>query len=45
VAPPYEQEIRVYPGVDINGYLKNGAVRIDDRTVVIRSDNICDLRV
>ncbi|MCD6508177.1 M55 family metallopeptidase [Candidatus Poribacteria bacterium] len=43
VDPPYEQEIRVYEGVSIEGYLKRGAEKIDDRTVVIRSDNICDL--
>lgn len=43
--PPYEQEIRVLEGISINGYLKSGAEKIDDRTVVFRSDNICDLRI
>lgn len=43
--PPYEQEIRVLEGVSIEGYLKSGAEKIDDRTVVFRSDNICDLRI
>ncbi len=43
--PPYTQEIRVQEGVDIEGYLKSGAERIDDRTVLVRSDNICDLRI
>ena len=44
--PPYEQEIRVLEGVSIEGYLKHpGAEKVDDRTVVIRSDNICDLRI
>jgi D-amino peptidase len=44
--PPYEQEIRVLEGVSIDGYLKRpGAEKIDDRTVVLRSENICDLRI
>jgi len=44
--PPYEQEIRVLEGVSIDGYLKHpGAEKIDDRTVILRSDNICDLRI
>jgi len=41
--PPYEQEIRVLEGVSVSGYIKRGAERIDERTVVKRSDNICDL--
>jgi D-amino peptidase len=46
VNPPYEQEIRVYEGQSIEGYLKKkGAAKVDDRTVVIRSDNVCDLHV
>jgi D-amino peptidase len=46
VDPPYEQEIRVLEGVSIEGYLKRpNAEKIDDRTVILRSDNICDLRV
>ena len=43
--PPYEQEIRVYEGISIGPYLEAGAERIDDRTVVFRSDDICDLRL
>ena len=44
--PPYEQEIRVLEGVSIDGYLKRpNTEKVDDRTVVIRSSNICDLRV
>ncbi len=44
--PPYEQEIRVFEGVSIDRYLKRpGAEKIDDRTVILRSDNICDLRL
>lgn len=45
VDPPYEQEIRTYKPADIQGYLKKGAKKIDSRTVVLRSDNICDLHV
>jgi D-amino peptidase len=44
--PPYEQEIRVLEGVSIEGYLKHpNAEKVDDRTVILRSDNICDLRI
>lgn len=46
IDPPYEQEIRVLEGVSIEGYLKRpNTEKVDDRTVIIRSDNICDLRV
>lgn len=45
VDPPYEQEIRVKEGVRIGGYLEDGAERLDDRTVVLRSNDICELRV
>ncbi len=44
--PPYEFEIKVLEGISIEGYLKRPNVqKIDDRTVVIRSDNICDLPI
>jgi D-amino peptidase len=44
--PPYEQETRVKEGVSLGGFLDQpGAQRIDDRTVLIRSDNMCDLRI
>ncbi|MGD8238332.1 MAG: M55 family metallopeptidase [Armatimonadota bacterium] len=43
--PPYEQEIRVLEGASTSGYIKRGAEEIDERTVVKRSDNICDLFV
>ncbi|MBD3183349.1 peptidase M55 [Candidatus Poribacteria bacterium] len=44
--PPYGQEIRVLEGISIEGYLKDPrAEKIDERTVIIRSDNICDLRI
>jgi D-amino peptidase len=45
IEPPFEQEIRVYEGVSIGPYLEAGAECIDDRTVVFRSDDICDLRI
>ncbi len=45
IAPPYEQEIRVLEGSSIDGYLRRGAVKIDDRTAVKRSDTICALFV
>ncbi len=41
--PPYEQEIRVKTGVPIEDYLRRGAERRDERTVVVRSNDICDL--
>lgn len=45
VDPPYRQEIRVREGVSIDGYLKRGARKLDDRTVVLQSDDIRDLCV
>jgi D-amino peptidase len=45
VEPPYVQEIRVREGVNIGGYLEAGAERLDDRTVIFQSDDICDLRI
>lgn len=45
VKGPYEQEIRVYEGMSIAAYLKDGAQRLDERTVIFRSDDICSLRV
>jgi len=41
--PPFELEIRVYKDVGIDGYLKEGATKIDERTVVFRADDICKL--
>ncbi|MCC6444393.1 MAG: M55 family metallopeptidase [Armatimonadetes bacterium] len=40
LAPPYELEIRVRPGCDIEGYLKEGCTRLDERTAVQRSEDI-----
>ena len=43
IEPPYEQEICVLEGKSIDEYLRRGAVRIDDRTVVKRADTMCEL--
>ena len=44
--PPYTLEIRVLEGKKIDGYLKRpGAEKTDGRTVIIKSDNICDLPI
>lgn len=45
VKPPYEQEIRVKTGVPIEDYLRRGAERRDDRTVILRSNEMRDLFV
>ena len=46
IDPPYEQEIRVREGVDIAPYLeKDIAEQLDERTVVLRSEDICELAV
>ena len=43
--PPYEQEIRVKTGVPIEDYLRRGAERRDERTVILRSSDMCNLVV
>ena len=43
VEPPFEQEIRVYEGVSVEGYLSRGFQKIDERTVVKTSGNILEL--
>ncbi len=45
VDPPYVQEIRVYKGQSIDRYLERGAKRIDEHTVVLQSNDICELFV
>ena len=45
VKPPFEQEIRVKSGISIEQYLRIGAERKDERTVVLRSTDICDLLI
>ncbi len=42
---PYEQEIRVYKGVNLDGYLRRGFDPVDERTVRKKSDSILDLHV
>jgi len=37
---PFELEIRVYEGISIDGYLQEGATKVDDRTVLFRADDI-----
>jgi D-amino peptidase len=41
--PPYELEIRVKSGVPIEDYLMRGAERRDERTVILRSNDMRDL--
>jgi len=43
VQPPYEQEIRLKSGIPIETYLRRGAERRDERTVILRSNDIRDL--
>ena len=43
--PPYEQEIRVKEGASLEKFLDRGAEKLDERTAVLRSDDICDLAV
>jgi D-amino peptidase len=43
--PPYEQEIRVKTGVPIEDYLRRGAERRDERTVILRSSDMRNLVV
>ncbi len=45
IDPPYEFEVRVLEGKSIDGYLKRGAVKIDDRTVSWHSDDLCTLSI
>ena len=44
--PPYELEVKVLEGIGIEGYLRRpNAKKIDDRTVIMRSDNILELPI
>ncbi|MEW5815361.1 MAG: M55 family metallopeptidase [Spirochaetota bacterium] len=45
VETPYCQEIRVREGQNLGYWLELGAKKIDDRTVIIESNNICDLDI
>lgn len=43
--PPYELEIRVKEGKSIEHYLRSGATKIDERTVVFQSGSLCELNI
>ncbi len=43
INPPFELEIRVREECSIDGHLQSGADKIDERTVLRRADNLCDL--
>ena len=45
IDPPYTFEVRVLEGKSIDGYLKRGAVKLDDRTVSWQSDDLCALSI
>lgn len=46
LAPPYEQEIRLLCNIDVQPYRgRPGAEQVDDRTFVLRSDSMLDLRI
>lgn len=44
--PPYEQEIRLLKNVDTSGYShRPGVAQVDERTFVLRSDDLSDLHI
>ncbi len=44
--PPYTQEIRLLKNVDVSGYRRRpGVCQLDERTFVLQSDDLCDLRI
>jgi D-amino peptidase len=45
IKAPYEQEIRLKSGIPIEDYLRRGAERRDDRTVIVRSNDIRELLI
>ena len=45
IDPPYTFEVRVLEGKSIDRYLKQGAVKIDDRTVSWHSHDLCALSI
>jgi D-amino peptidase len=45
IPPPYEQEIRVLEGCSIEGYLRRGFEKLDERTVVKRAEHLWELAV
>ncbi|MBN2301805.1 MAG: M55 family metallopeptidase [Lentisphaerae bacterium] len=45
INPPYTLEIRVREGIGIDNYIEQGAKKLDDRTVILRADNIQNLPI
>ena len=46
IDPPYEQEIRLLKNVDASGYKRYpGSEQVDERTFILRSDKVSDLRI
>ena len=45
IDPPYTFEVRVFEGKSIDGYLRRGAEKIDDRTVSWHADDLCALSI
>ena len=45
IDPPYEFEVRVLEDKSIDGYLKRGAAKINDRTIRWHSDDLCALSI
>ena len=43
--PPYALEIRAYEGMTLEHWIAQGAEAIDERTVVMRNDDLCKLPV
>ncbi|MYB01009.1 hypothetical protein F4X90_15245, partial [Candidatus Poribacteria bacterium] len=45
IDPPYTFEVRVLEGKSIDGYLKRGGTKIDDRTASWHSDDLRTLSI
>lgn len=45
IDPPYTFEVQVLEGKSIDGYLRRGAAKVDDRTVSWQSDDLCALSI
>lgn len=43
--PPYEFEIRVYEGKSVEGHIRRGAVQLDERTCVYKTDDLLSLPI
>lgn len=42
--PPYELEIRFAPGVSFDHLMRDCVTKIDDQTMVVRTDDFCELK-